>query len=143
VPTYLDVAVVRIQSYLARTPKLRGRRGASALLAHELMWERVKPALGESATSNPEAGAVDGVISLILKSGADPQEVARWAFAALREQLPAAELRAVWGGGETYAEAVRDHIRPVPALPPGPHDRCRVPPPGRGAGPEDRPARVR
>lgn len=41
---YLDIGAKRIQAYLARTPRLRGRRDASALLEHDRMHEWTKDA---------------------------------------------------------------------------------------------------
>lgn len=98
---YADVAVVRIQSWLARTPRLRGRRGASALLSQATSAAVISGLLPDGVELNPEAGDVDGVVSLrspVLPDAAPEgaEEAARAAAAEvarhLRDRLPAAEL---------------------------------------------------
>jgi hypothetical protein len=111
VPTYLDIGVVRIQQYLGRTPQLRGRRGASALLSHEDLWAAVEPAVAPSARLNSEAGEVDGVVSLEVADGVGPDVVAGDVFARLRTRLPAAELQAVWGTGDEYVSVYSETIK--------------------------------
>jgi hypothetical protein len=111
VPSYLDVAAVRIQTYLGRTPQLRGRRGASARLSHACLWEAVRPGINGRASRNPEAGYVDGVISLVVNTGIEPAVVARSMFTELRRLLPAAEFQAAWGSGADYATVYADQMQ--------------------------------
>ncbi len=47
---FLDVAVVQIQSWLARTPHLRGRRGASRMIREATMAEAVDKMLTKFTT---------------------------------------------------------------------------------------------
>ncbi|MQS06741.1 Cas10/Cmr2 second palm domain-containing protein [Streptomyces alkaliphilus] len=117
---YLDVSVVRIQSYLSRTTKLKGRRGASAALAEATRLPEDAPLLADGrARINEEAGEADGVINLVLDHPGDPDAVeaearalAERVFADLREMLPGAEFRAVWGEGTGYLEAYDRWIGP-------------------------------
>ena len=61
---YLDLGAKRIQAYLARTPRLRGRRGASALLEYERLYAWTKDAWSRYAQVNVEGKQTDGVLSL-------------------------------------------------------------------------------
>lgn len=61
---YLDVGAKRIQAYLARTPRLRGRRGASALLEYKMLHDWTKGAWSRHAQVNVEGKETDGVLSL-------------------------------------------------------------------------------
>lgn len=61
---YLDIGAKRIQAYLARTPRLRGRRGASALLEHDRLLEWTQGAWSPRALVNEEGKKTDGVLSL-------------------------------------------------------------------------------
>jgi hypothetical protein len=64
---YLDISAVRIQSYLSRTPQLKGRRGASAAIAEATRLTDDAPVLkAGGARINAEAGQADGVINLVL-----------------------------------------------------------------------------
>ncbi|WP_159032976.1 Cas10/Cmr2 second palm domain-containing protein [Streptomyces fodineus] len=112
---YIDIGFARIQRYLARTAKLRGRRAASDHLARATDSAAVAAGLPGRlagwAEVNPEAGRADGVISLRLTAH-DPgerdrriQQVTDAVLDGLREQFPGAELEAVWGTGETYLAA--------------------------------------
>ena len=71
---FLDVAVVQIQSWLARTPHLRGRRGASRMIREATMAEAVDEMLTkftDKARRNTAYGDIDGVIALeILRDDA-------------------------------------------------------------------------
>lgn len=67
---YLDIGAKHIQAYLARTPRLKARRGASALLDHELLRESTKIAWRKHAVVNTEGKCTDGVLSLVFT---DPQ----------------------------------------------------------------------
>lgn len=115
VRVYIDVGFVRIQRYLARTAKLRGRRAASDRIARATDSALVAAGLSEELAglveANPEAGRADGVISLRLTAH-DPgerdrrvREVIDAILNGLREQFPGAELEAVWGVGESYLAA--------------------------------------
>lgn len=108
---YLDIGFVRIQRYLARTAKLRGRRAASDHLARATDSTEVAKGLAGLAEANPEAGRADGVISLRL-TPRFPDEyedlvrrVTDEVLHGLREKFPGAELEAVWGTGESYLAA--------------------------------------
>lgn len=61
---YLDISAKRIQAYLARTPRLRGRRGASALLEYERLHEWTKDVWSGHAQINEDGKQTDGVLSL-------------------------------------------------------------------------------
>lgn len=109
--TYLDVAATQIQSYLSRTRRLWGRRGASAVLA-----ERASPArnpqllyVGDGITvePNPQAGEKDGVVSVIVASVDDQQirRVAEHIAGLLLSDLPGLPLSARWAAGPTYIHA--------------------------------------
>ncbi len=148
---FIDVGFIRIQRYLARTVKLRGRRAASAGLAYETDSERVAAALPSGlAEANQEAGAADGVVNLKLRSPeSDPvrrrqqvDTVMDETLALLRTLFPAAVLQAAWGSGEDYLTAYTREIGPRtargevridhPALPEFPCARqcplCRIDP---------------
>ncbi|WP_329543352.1 hypothetical protein OG548_45890 [Streptomyces sp. NBC_01356] len=115
VHVYLDIGFVRIQRYLARTAKLRGRRVASDRLARATDSAAVAAALPRElaglAEANPEAGQADGVISLRLSAHDHGerdrlvQDVTDAVLNGLREQFPGAELEAVWATGESYLAA--------------------------------------
>lgn len=100
---YVDIAAVRIQRYLSRTPSLRGRRAASAALAEATSWERIEKSVAGRAERNTEAGKADGVVNLQLTAH-DParrealvDEVSTAVLRRLRRELPGAEFQAVWG----------------------------------------------
>lgn len=95
--TYLDVAVIRIQSWLTRVPHLRGRRGASAMIRRATDPETIDSLLAGKqhlAQRCAEAGHIDGVVPLQLHS--DDAETTAWAeqhvIRHLRELLPGASL---------------------------------------------------
>ncbi|MEO5874830.1 MAG: hypothetical protein ABIS86_09685 [Streptosporangiaceae bacterium] len=123
-PTYLDVAAVRIQSYIARTPALRLRRGASRLLTTTTSAAAVSAWLADAGLPvdalNEDAGEADGVISLIVAPGSE-QRVAQTAMLWMREHLPSVELQAVWATAGSYLEAypllAAQRSRPLVALP--------------------------
>lgn len=118
---YLDVACIRIQQYLARTPTLRGRRAASAVLAeatrlHTAQDTQDAPPLlrvvAGLAEPNEQAGVADGVASLVVRDGVQPEQVARRVLAHLRAALPGATFQAVWGEGPSYVDAYNRQIKP-------------------------------
>ncbi|MFI1334558.1 Cas10/Cmr2 second palm domain-containing protein [Streptomyces sp. NPDC020845] len=146
---YIDVGFLRIQRYLARTTKLRGRRSASAGMAEATKSEAIAARLPDGlALANEEAGVADGVVNLRL---GDPrpegqeervEQVITAVLAELRTEFPAAELQAVWGIGESYVSAYVQQIGPrthrgevrhdLPVLPEFPATRlcplCRTDP---------------
>jgi hypothetical protein len=110
---YLDVSAVRIQEWLARTPDLKFRRGASVLLTEATgreAWEEhgVLPA---GVGWNDEAGDVDGVVSLVMDERASDagliEEAARLVAGRLRAKMPYCLIQAVAGTGSSYVEAYK------------------------------------
>ncbi len=109
---YLDVAAVRIQQWLARTPDLKGWRGASAALSiatGRSAWAGRTP---EGMVWNDDAGDVDGVVSLCSVDGLDEAQARAAASAAetnvvarLRVQLPAVAFEVAGGWASSYAVA--------------------------------------
>lgn len=91
-PFFVDVAAVRIQAWLSRTPSLRGRRGASSLLSVSTSAEAVAPLLPADCRMNDEAGDVDGVVSLTADSPAAAERGSRMVAAHLRDRMPAIEV---------------------------------------------------
>jgi hypothetical protein len=109
---YADVAAVRIQDWLARTPGLIFRRGASALLSRATDPEEWKGRLPPKVRWNEEAGHVDGVVSLVADESvadADAPEVlheaVRQVAREMRDLMPNCPVQAVAGTGTSYAEA--------------------------------------
>ena len=110
---YLDVRAGRIQVWLARSATLRGRRGASSLLARLTreqaisQWLATQPNLAE-VRWNPEAGDVDSRVSLVLADSTGDEGVAaiaRSVLSYLRRGLPRVELQATWALAPTYVAA--------------------------------------
>lgn len=109
---YADVAAVRIQDWLARTPGLIFRRGASALLSKATdpeQWDGRPP---PKVRWNDEAGHVDGVVPLVAdESVADAdvpmvlQDAVRQVAREMRALMPHCPVQAVAGTGASYAEA--------------------------------------
>jgi hypothetical protein len=64
VPFYVDVAAVRIQEWLGRTPSLKFRRGASVLLTEATRRDQWLGSLPDGVVWNDEAGELPGVVSL-------------------------------------------------------------------------------
>lgn len=143
---YLDVSAVRIQEWLARTPDLKFRRGASALLTQatgRASWLDEK--LPSGIRWNDEAGDVDGVVSLVLDQvdTDDPElditRIAHQVAQTLRKEMPYCPIQAVAGTGTSYVEAYKgmEQARQAgrllvnsPAVPPEvivakPCDQCR------------------
>jgi hypothetical protein len=114
-PTYLDAAVARIQPYLARTPELRLRRGASWLITQATSEAAVDAWIQDTGARdvarNPEAGHADGVITVTVPDG-QAQAVAVRLVQHLREAIPAADLQASWAKAPSYLEFRR--ARPQP-----------------------------
>lgn len=118
---YVDVACVQIQRYLARTPTLRGRRTASAVLAWATRLDPPDSGSGSPAllaavdglaVPNDQAGVADGVVHLVACNGVAPEKVAVAVLGHLRTALPGAVFQAVWGVGPSYLEAYEHQIRP-------------------------------
>jgi len=110
--TYLDVGVARIQTWLARSSDLRGRRGASNMLTRatsERQWAGFPPQhpawMPDGAHWNQEAGDVDGVVNLVIDDDVDPATVAREVVKRLRMELPSVTLEASWARAADYATA--------------------------------------
>jgi hypothetical protein len=161
---YVDVAAVRIQQWLARTPSLKGWRGASALLSQRTArasWERRLPA---GVEWNDEAGDLDGVVSLRSVPGLSREDArqsvaaaGREVVAGLRAAMPALMLQTSTAWATSYSEAyeVFDRHRdtgevPVVSLPAPaqvvlakPCDLCRADPATSSVPGEDESARER
>lgn len=108
---YVDVAAVRIQQWLGRTPDLKFRRGASVLLTEATDAGWWKSRLPDGVSLNDEAGSVDGVVSLVLADGADAGDAARVVADRMRDKMPYCPVQAVTGAGETYALAFQEMTR--------------------------------
>ena len=126
---YVDVAAVRIQHYIGRTPRLKGQRGASAWLSWATSAEQVTKVLRDTpalrargAELNPEAGQADGLISVRLPGDSASEETAKTVAgtlaAYLRSVLPSLEISGLWGAGPSYLEAYRDQMKPLRDDPP-------------------------
>jgi hypothetical protein len=109
---YLDVAAVRIQEWLGRTPPLKFRRGASVLLSEATEAQAWIGQLPAGVTWNDEAGEVSGVVPLKVmaaSSGGEVDEVARpvarSVVRTLRRSLPYCAFHAVAASGTSYADA--------------------------------------
>jgi len=148
--SYLDVSAVRIQEWLARTPDLKFRRGASIMLSEATareIWPQDR--LPRGVRWNDEAGDLDGVISLTVDEAVAESDIADCVAAAAREiaqvlrpELPHCPVQAVCGSGDSYAEAYREIDRarrdgdflvdspPAPAevILAKPCDQCRAAP---------------
>lgn len=103
---YVDIGPVRIQQYLARTPRLRDTAGASARLAAATAEEGLRDLLGGRAEINAEAGEADGVVNLVVPDSDDVDGVIGDVLANLREALPAAWFQAVTADAADYVQAV-------------------------------------
>lgn len=109
---YLDIGAKRIQAYLARTPRLRGRRGASALLEHEMLHDWTEDAWATHAQVNEEGKQTDGVLSLRFT---DPHvddrivdDVVTETATLLQRLAPGAEWDVHIRQADSYREALRD-----------------------------------
>ena len=114
-PTYVDVGAVRVQQFIARWTKLRGRRNASALLAWATSNEAIDPvlALWGGVRLHGEAGDVDGVVSVVLDAGAPTAEVVAGVLLDhLRDTVPGCDLEALWGDGDDYVSAYTNELGP-------------------------------
>ncbi|MEV6229054.1 hypothetical protein AB0L88_14400 [Saccharopolyspora shandongensis] len=107
---FLDVGVVQIQAWLARTPKLQGRRGASTLISQVSDPDAIRqvlPSDPDLAKINDEAGRIDGVVALELadSSKETATTVERVVVDHIRQQLPGVSLSVSRYSGETYEQA--------------------------------------
>src|SRR6185437_3107155 len=109
---YVDISAVRIQQWLARTPDLRFRRGASVLLSKATSRESWESTLPAGTKWNEEAGSVNGVVSLEYdpaETDAGPAKVladaARAVAQGMRQIMPHIPIQAFAGEGDTYAAA--------------------------------------
>lgn len=124
---FVDVAAVRIQTWLARSgARLRFRRGASFCLADLTAADHLKTLLppGLPVAPNDEAGNLSGVASLRFPSTGLTEDQAR-AIALeaalsvarhIRSVFPALPLQALWGRGSSYVEAYAGEMRRRPLL---------------------------
>ncbi|MBP8880433.1 MAG: hypothetical protein KBF43_08895 [Dermatophilaceae bacterium] len=123
---FVDIAAVRIQTWLARSARVRYRRGASFRLAGLTSPEalrRVLPA-GGPVVPNDEAGQVSGVASVRFPgAGLTEPEARAIALEAalavarhLRGVFPALPLQALWGRGKFYVEAYAGDMMSRPPL---------------------------
>ncbi|HEY7273689.1 MAG TPA: hypothetical protein VH502_13225 [Actinoplanes sp.] len=103
---YVDIAPVRIQQYLARTPRLRDRRGASAALEAATAETSLDEVLAGRARANPEAGDADGVVNLIVDDPTHTDAVIGDVLAHLRNRLPAAQFQATSAHAPDYVQAI-------------------------------------
>ena len=113
-PTYLDAAVVRIQPYLARTPELSLRRGASWMITEVTSADSVDAWIRDNGLGgvgrNLEAGHADGVVTLTVPDGSAKDHAARL-LQHLRNAVPGADLQAGWGKADTYVEFRTGQLR--------------------------------
>ncbi|MGI8815028.1 MAG: Cas10/Cmr2 second palm domain-containing protein [Pseudonocardia sp.] len=114
--TYLDIGVARIQTWLGRSSTLRGRRGASRLLADQTRrgqiesWLLGQPGLAD-VSWNEQSGDVDGIVNLTLSADTPPErttQVAAVVIGWLRDGLPRVDLQAAWTTADSYVEAYPD-----------------------------------
>lgn len=143
---YADVAAVRIQDWLARTPGLIFRRGASALLSKATDPDAWEDQLPPKVRWNDEAGHVDGVVPLVADESVSDtdafkvlQDAAQEVARRMRGLMPHCSIQAVAGIGASYAEAYAgmanarregDFLLDWPSAPPEvilakPCDQCR------------------
>ena len=103
---FLDVSAVRIQEWLARTPDLKVRRGASVLLSEATAQDEWEPRLPGGTEWNTEAGSVDGVVSLQLAADDDSErrldDAARHVAARMRQKMPYIHIQAVARKGAQF-----------------------------------------
>ena len=106
---YADIAAVRIQSWLARTPKLKGRRGASSLLRDVTDADAIAALLPAGVDINHSAGNVDGVVNLQSQDRSALVPACEAVLSRLRQQIPAVELQGiVSSNADDYFSAYRE-----------------------------------
>ena len=102
---------MRIQDWLARTPDLKFRRGASVLLTEATArdeWDELPPGV----RWNAEAGELNGVVALVVDESVPAADAERCAEATaravarrMRGLMPYCPVQAVTGTGDSYAAA--------------------------------------
>lgn len=109
---YLDVAALRIQTWLGRTKGLKLRRGASVMLTEMTSREHWSTRLPAGTCWNDEAGDKPGVVTLRVESGVPRDRAdgivgsaARAVVEELRTVLQHLPVQAVTGTGPTYLQA--------------------------------------
>jgi hypothetical protein len=102
---YATIAAKRIQQYLARTPRLRDRRGASAQLTAVTDENNLRGVLAGRAHVDPDAGQADGVVHLIVDEPAQRDAVIGDVLVFLRQKLPAAQFEATFAWADDYVAA--------------------------------------
>lgn len=114
---YVDVAAVRIQTWLGRSASLRLRRGASYALASVTSKDEVSRLTGlDPFEWTPDAGEISGVVPLRVVADGMSEEAARTRATSaahrvaehIRRTLPTCPLVATWGRGASYVEAYVD-----------------------------------
>lgn len=108
---YVDVSAIRIQEWLARTPALKLRRGASVLLSQVTAQETWELDMPSGMRWNDEAGNVDGVVSLVLEDAGDSEiedcltNAAKAVTRKMRAAMPQCAVQAVTGTSGSYVAA--------------------------------------
>lgn len=126
---FLDISAKRIQAYLARTPRLKGRRGASALLNHDDLRQATEPAWQGHAELNDEGKKTDGALSLRFIRDvpeAELDQVITRSIAFLQRLAPGAEWELRVRRAESYRRALEESVvaeRTGQALLPGQEQR--------------------
>ncbi|MGH3942726.1 MAG: Cas10/Cmr2 second palm domain-containing protein [Pseudonocardiaceae bacterium] len=109
---YLDIGAKRIQAYLARTSRLRGRRGASALLEYEMLRDWTKGAWSGHAQINEEGKQTDGVLSLSFTNpdvdDRTVDDVVTETSTLLQRLAPGAEWDVLVRQADSYRQAQHD-----------------------------------
>lgn len=116
---YVDIAAVRIQTWLDRTPKLTHRRGGSYVLEEATSASSIKDlcarlsgsTLPDDLVVNEQAGDISGVVSLCFTAADDVEAdvmaraVAGEVAGHLRGEVPAVPLQGWVGTGRRYLDA--------------------------------------
>lgn len=123
---YVDIAAIRIQDWLGRTPDLKFRRGGSVLLSEATARKAWDGRLPPGARWNDEAGQADGVVSLTLDAAdsgsagksltsamtdVEALAVARHVARRMRAVMPQCHIQAASACGESYAAAYASMAR--------------------------------
>ncbi len=123
---YVDIAAVRIQTWLARSAALRYRRGASFGLAERSGPDQITTLLAQTTRAlpagtewNPEAGTISGVVPIRFPAdGLDIDAARSGALAVatlvadhLRQEFPSLPIKATYGRGQFYVNAYAADMR--------------------------------
>ncbi|MDI2029514.1 hypothetical protein QFW96_12865 [Saccharopolyspora sp. TS4A08] len=108
--TFLDVGVIRVQSWLTLAPNLHARRGASTMIRKATEPEAVRQMLRElglesAALRCDEAGHIDGVIPLRILDDSKKKDVERHVVRHLQAKLPGASLKTQHCEGKDWLSA--------------------------------------